>query len=107
MNAGIVGTGAISHKHAQAYANIGFRVAACTDINPASAQAFAAKYGGVAVAGVEEICRLPDVDFVDVCTFPDFRLQPLRLAAKFGKHVQVQKPMAISTAVAQEMIEEA
>ena len=26
LGAGIVGTGAISHKHAQAYANIGFRV---------------------------------------------------------------------------------
>ena len=105
MNAGIVGTGAISHKHAQAYANIGFRVAACTDINPASAQAFAAMYGGVAVASVEDICRLPDVDFVDVCTFPNFRLEPVRLAAKYGKHVQVQKPMATNVAVAQGMID--
>ena len=105
MKAGIVGTGAISHKHAQAYANIGFEVAACTDINPASAQAFAAKYGGVAVASVEEICRIPEVDFVDACTFPDFRLEPVRLAAKYGKAVQVQKPMAITTAVAREMIE--
>jgi predicted dehydrogenase len=105
MNAGIIGTGAISHKHAQAYANIGFKVAACTDINPASAKAFAEKYGGVAVAGVEEICSHPDVDFVDVCTFPDFRLQPLKLAAQNGKHVQVQKPMAISVAVCREMIE--
>src|SRR5580698_9591425 len=102
MNAGIVGTGAISHKHAQAYKNIGFRVAACTDINPASAEAFADMYGGVAVAGVEDMCRLADVDFIDVCTFPDFRLQPLRLAAQYGKAVQVQKPMAIHTAVAQE-----
>jgi len=105
MNAGIVGTGAISHKHAQAYNNIGFRVAACTDINPASAKAFAEKYGGVAVASVEDICRVPEVDFVDVCTFPDFRLEPVRLAAKYGKAVQVQKPMAVSTAVCREMIE--
>ena len=104
MNAGIVGTGAISHKHAQAYKNIGFSVVACTDINPASAQAFADKYGGVAVAGVEEICRRADVDFLDVCTFPDFRLEPVRLAAQYGKHVQVQKPMAVTVAVAREMI---
>jgi UDP-N-acetyl-2-amino-2-deoxyglucuronate dehydrogenase len=104
MNAGIVGTGAISHKHAQAYNNIGFRVAACTDINPASAQSFAEKYGCVAVATVEDICRRDDVDFVDVCTFPDFRLQPVRLAAQYGKHVQVQKPMAVNVAVATEMI---
>jgi predicted dehydrogenase len=105
MNAGIVGTGAISHKHAQAYNNIGFRVAACTDVDSARAEAFASKYGGVAVRTVEEICRLPEVDFVDVCTFPDFRLEPVRLAAQYGKHVQVQKPMAISTAVAREMID--
>ncbi len=105
MNAGIVGTGAISHKHAQAYKNIGFRVAACTDINPANAKAFAEKYGGVAVSSVEEICRIPEVDFVDACTFPDFRLEPVELAAKYKKHVQVQKPMAISTEVCRKMID--
>jgi UDP-N-acetyl-2-amino-2-deoxyglucuronate dehydrogenase len=105
MNAGIVGTGAIAQKHAQAYAGIGFRVAACTDTNPASARAFAAKYGGVPVASVEDICRLPEVDFVDVCTLPDFRLEPVRLAAKYGKHVQVEKPMATNVDVAQGMID--
>jgi predicted dehydrogenase len=104
MNAGIVGTGAISHKHAQAYRNIGFRIAACTDINPVNAKAFAEKYGGVAVAGVEEICQIPEVDFLDVCTFPDFRLQPVELAAKYGKHVQLQKPMGINTDACRKMI---
>src|SRR6185437_6081259 len=105
MNAGIVGTGAISHKHAQAYKNIGFRIAACTDINPANAKAFAEKHGGVAVASVEDICKIPEVDFVDVCTFPDFRLQPVELAARYKKHVQLQKPMAINTEVCRKMIE--
>src|SRR5690242_7417038 len=83
MNAGIVGTGAISHKHAQAYKNIGFKVAACFDINPANGKAFAEKYGGVAVSSVEELCKLPEVEFLDVCTFPDYRMQPLELAAKY------------------------
>jgi predicted dehydrogenase len=45
------------------------------------------------------------VDFVDVCTFPDFRLQPLRICASAGKHIQVQKPMAIDLATAREMID--
>ncbi|HVV44548.1 MAG TPA: Gfo/Idh/MocA family oxidoreductase [Bryobacteraceae bacterium] len=105
MNAGIVGTGAISHKHAQAYRNIGFKVAACFDINPANGKAFAEKYGGVAVSSVEELCKLPEVEFLDVCTFPDYRMQPLELAAKYRKHVQVQKPMAINTEVCRKMIE--
>jgi len=36
------------------------------------------------------------VDYVDVCTFPDFRLQPIALCAETGKHVQVQKPLSTS-----------
>ena len=34
MRVGIIGTGAVSHKHAQAYRNIGYELIACTDINP-------------------------------------------------------------------------
>ena len=55
----------------------------------------------------EEVCRHPDVDFVDVCTFPDFRLQPLEICAAHGKHIQVQKPMSISLDTARRMIETA
>jgi len=33
------------------------------------------------------------VDYVDVCTFPDFRLEPVEMCALAGKHVQVQKPI--------------
>ena len=44
---------------------------------------------------------------MDVCTFPDFRLQPLKICAETGKHVQVQKPIATNVATAREMIETA
>ena len=53
------------------------------------------------------MCRHPDVDVIDICTFPDFRLQPLELAAKHGKHVQVEKPIAIDTKTARAMIDTA
>ena len=53
----------------------------------------------------EEVCRHPDVDYVDVCTFPDFRLQPIRICAETGKHVQVQKPISTNLATAREMVE--
>jgi UDP-N-acetyl-2-amino-2-deoxyglucuronate dehydrogenase len=105
MRVGIIGTGAISHKHAQAYRNIGFRITVCTDINPASGQNFAAQHGGIFVPTFEEVCRHPDVDYVDVCTFPDFRLQPIRICAETGKHVQVQKPISTNLATAREMVE--
>lgn len=107
MRVGIIGTGAISHKHAQAYKNIGFEIVACTDINPENGQKFAAQHGGVFLPTYEEVCTHPDVDYVDVCTFPDFRLQPLKICAAHGKHIQVQKPISTDLATAREMVETA
>jgi UDP-N-acetyl-2-amino-2-deoxyglucuronate dehydrogenase len=105
MRVGMIGTGAISHKHAQAYANIGYELKVCTDINVESGRAFAAKYGCQFVPTYEEVCRHPQVDYVDVCTFPDFRLQPLEICAEAKKHVQVQKPMSTNLETARKMID--
>jgi UDP-N-acetyl-2-amino-2-deoxyglucuronate dehydrogenase len=107
MRVGIIGTGAISHKHAQAYANIGYELTACTDINAESGRAFADQYGCEFVPSYQELCRHPGVDYVDVCTFPDFRLQPLQICAETKKHVQVQKPIATNLETAYKMIDTA
>jgi predicted dehydrogenase len=107
MRVGMIGTGAISQKHALAYRNIGFRITACTDIHRESGERFAAQHGAEFVSSYEELCRRADVDYVDVCTFPDFRLPPVKACAASGKHVQVQKPIATDTAIAREMIDTA
>src|SRR6185437_10525754 len=107
MKVGMIGTGAISHKHAQAYKNIGFDLTVCTDINQAAGHKFATQYGCEFVPTYEEVCRHPRVDFVDVCTFPDFRLQPLEICAQTGKHIQVQKPISTNLETACRMVETA
>lgn len=105
MKVGMIGTGAISHKHAQAYKNIGFELTVCTDINAEAGRKFAAEYGAEFVPTYEEVCRHAAVDYVDVCTFPDFRLQPLAICAKSGKHVQVQKPISTNVSTALQMVD--
>lgn len=100
----MIGTGAISHKHAQVYKNIGFELTVCTDIFEAAGRKFADQYGAEFVPTYEEVCRHPKVDFVDVCTFPDFRLQPLEICAQNKKHIQVQKPIATNVETARQMI---
>lgn len=107
MRVGIIGTGAISHKHAQVYANIGYELVVCTDINAESGREFADRHGCQFVPSYEEVCRHPRVDYVDVCTFPDFRLQPLQICAETKKHVQVQKPIATNLETARQMIDTA
>ena len=104
MNVGIIGTGAIARKHAQAYRNIGFRVVACTNTTPERGQQFAAETGAEFVTTDDELCRRADIDFVDVCTFPAYRLRAVELCATRGKHVLVQKPMAVDLETAERMI---
>lgn len=101
----MIGTGAISHKHAEAYRNIGYELTVCTDVYEPAGRKFADQYGTEFVKTYEEVCRHPKVDYVDVCTFPDFRLQPVQACAESKKHVQVQKPIAINTDVARAMID--
>src|SRR5690242_9058742 len=107
MRVGMIGTGAISEKHAQVYKNIGYELTVCTDINETGGRRFAERHGAEFVRSYEEVCRHPRVDYVDVCTFPDFRLQPIEICAQAGKHVQVQKPIATTLEIARRMIETA
>lgn len=107
MRAGLIGTGAIANLHARAYKNIGFELVACTDVYEPGGRAFAERNGCEFVATAAELCAHPKIDFVDVCTFPDYRLEPVEMCAAAKKHVQVQKPMAIELATARKMIEAA
>src|SRR4051812_14989437 len=105
MRVGMIGTGAISQMHARAYKNIGFEVTVCTDIFEEGGRKFADQHGAEFVRTYEEVCRHPRVDYVDVCTFPDFRLQPIEICAETKKHVQVQKPISTTLENARQMIE--
>ncbi|MGP8269569.1 MAG: Gfo/Idh/MocA family protein [Terracidiphilus sp.] len=104
MRVGMIGTGAIAGKHAQAYKNIGYRVTVCTDLNAERGRKFAKIYGAEFVSSAELLCGHPEVDFVDVCTLPNYRLPAVELCASNGKHVLVQKPMAIELETAERMI---
>jgi len=107
MRVGIIGTGAIAWKHAQAYRNIGYQVTVCTDRTAEKGRKFADETGAEYVATPEGLCAHPLVDFADVCTFPAYRLAAVELCARHGKHVLVQKPMAIDLEIAAKMIETA
>src|SRR5579863_3459826 len=107
MRVGIIGTGAISQMHARVYKKIGYELTVCTDISEPYGRKFAEQHGAEFVSTYEEVCRHPKVDYVDVCTFPDFRLQPIEICAQTGKHVQVQKPISTSVETARAMIETA
>jgi UDP-N-acetyl-2-amino-2-deoxyglucuronate dehydrogenase len=105
MRVGLLGTGAIANKHAQAYQNIGFELAACSNKTESRGREFASRWGAEFVPDYRELCRFPGLDFIDVCTFPDFHLEPIEECAAIGRPVQVQKPIATNLETARRMID--
>lgn len=105
MRVGLVGTGAISHKHGDSYREIGYRLVGCSNRSPQKGEAFAAKYGCEFFSGYETLCRRDDIDYIDICTFPNSHLDICKAAVANGKHVLLQKPMALTLDACRQMIE--
>ena len=70
-------------------------VAAASPGADARAQ-FKQDFGGPAYATVDELCRDPDVDAIYIATPHQFHAEHVVAAANNGKHVLVEKPMALT-----------
>jgi predicted dehydrogenase len=105
MRVGIIGTGAIAQMHARAYKNIGWTVRACTNVTQETGRKFASTHGAQFFERYQDVCGHAEVDFVDVCTFPAFRLEVVEACASQRKPVQVQKPIAADLATARRMLD--
>ena len=78
------------------------------DVVPATLERFKARYPTTKTyLSAEELCKDPNVEAVWVSTPNRFHTEHTILAANHGKHVVVEKPMAISLADAERMVEAA
>jgi predicted dehydrogenase len=103
MRVGIIGTGTMGEVHAAAWRSIGAELAGCSSSNSAQAEAFARRYKIRSFRDHSEL--LNNVDIVDICT-PTATHKPLVLAAaKAGKHLICEKPIALTVEDAQAMID--
>lgn len=106
MRFGIIGCGRIAPKHAESIVAMpeAELVAVC-DILPEKAQAFADKYGAKPYTDYQEMLKRDDLDIVTVAT-PSNLHSPIGIAvAQAGKHVIVEKPMAMTSKSADALIE--
>ena len=95
---GIIGCGVISSWHAQAIAaSTGGYLVGAVDIKPESRDAFCLKYGIHPFETVEDMLDSPDIDIVCICTPSGFHARNALAAIKAGKHVLIEKPMALNT----------
>ncbi|HUO03707.1 MAG TPA: Gfo/Idh/MocA family oxidoreductase [Candidatus Binataceae bacterium] len=110
INAGIIGAGLMGHTHSMMIRQIAdrtsgsVRVSTVADANFKSAEALAAKWPGAkAVANADEILADPAIDAVWICTPTAQHREVCIGAARAGKHVFCEKPLAMSAADAAEM----
>lgn len=102
---GIIGCGRIALKHAESIVALpeAELVGVC-DIVPERARAFAEKYGAKPYVDYIEMLKNPEIDVITVATPSDLHAPIGIAAAKAGKHVMVEKPMAMTLKSADELI---
>jgi phthalate 4,5-cis-dihydrodiol dehydrogenase len=77
---------------------------AASDPRPEARERFASDFGAKAYEDAEALCADPQVQAVYVASPHQFHVDHVKLAAVHGKHVLVEKPMALTLDEAQEMI---
>lgn len=108
LKVGIIGAGCISPSHVNGYRNAGAEVVAICDIDPVALQRAEANFRiPVLVDSAEKIYAMDELDAVSVCT-PNYLHSEMAIALlKSGKHVLSEKPMAVTVAQAQAMVDTA
>ena len=80
------------------------RIVAGADPRPEARQLFADDFDARAYATVEDLCADAEVEAVYISTPHHLHAEQARMAASRGKHILVEKPMALSTSECLSMI---
>ena len=95
LKLGAVGLGRAFSLMAPAFRDPRIELSAAADPRPEALQQFSKDFGGRGCRSLEELCRT-DVEAIYIATPHQFHAAQACLAAAAGKHVLVEKPMALS-----------
>ncbi|MDD5237766.1 MAG: Gfo/Idh/MocA family oxidoreductase [Candidatus Omnitrophica bacterium] len=102
---GIIGCGRISKIHTSVISGLqGAKMGAVCDIVEERARSYADKFKCEFYNNYKELINSKSIDIVNICTPTHLHAQMSIAAAKCGKHVIVEKPIALSLADADKMI---
>jgi predicted dehydrogenase len=108
LSVGVIGYGYWGPNLVRNFAEVpGSRVVSVSDFNPARLAAAQARYPGIKTTDVRELINDPAVDAVVVATPVSTHFELALAALEAGKHVLVEKPLAVNSAQGRRLIEEA
>src|SRR5580704_3505121 len=102
MRVGIAGTGTMGEVHAAAWRNTDAELIGCISTHSDQAETLARRYQIRAFSDYAKL--LNEVEIVDICTPTPLHKPMVLPAAKAGKHVICEKPVALTPEDAQTMI---
>jgi UDP-N-acetylglucosamine 3-dehydrogenase len=106
LRVGLIGTGRAGKNHVAAYQKLeDAQLLMVADASAEAARQVAAQSGAQVAASPEDIFRSPDVDVVDICVPTSLHREYVTSAAKAGKHVICEKPIALAVEDGQAMID--
>ena len=92
---GVIGTGMWGRAHAEVYATNPYsRLIAVCDLQGDRAEEVATLHGAKAYTDIESFLANPDIQAVGIATPDTMHREPAVLAAKAGKHILLEKPLA-------------
>ncbi|HEX4840611.1 MAG TPA: Gfo/Idh/MocA family oxidoreductase, partial [bacterium] len=103
MRVAIIGTGVMGKVHAEAWSQTDARVAAFVGKKGTEGETLADAYGVRFATTLEAVAH--DIDVVDICTPTHLHLEFCLRAAAVSKHVICEKPLALTVAEGQRMIQ--
>ena len=98
-NVGIIGYGWVATAHIAAInATPHARVTAVCSSRPLDAAQVSAQHGSPikCYSSVEEMLKDPDIHAVSICSYPQDHAKHAVAAAKAGKHLIIEKPLALN-----------
>jgi predicted dehydrogenase len=105
MRIGIIGAGSAASFHAAAFSGDSrIEMAGVADVAPELCERFATRFGIPRTYKPEDLVSAPDVEIVDICTPTDTHRYYTELAARAGKHVFCEKPIALTMEDALSMV---
>jgi len=108
LRVGVIGVGTFGSLHARVYAELdSAELVAVADIQQERTQNLVSQYGVRGYADYNELLEKEDLDIVSVCTSDELHLAPVLAAAAAGKHILVEKPLAVNVPDCDTMIQAA
>jgi phthalate 4,5-cis-dihydrodiol dehydrogenase len=105
---GLIGAGFIGEGHAEAIAGVeGLELVASSRTDPRALAAFTSRFGGAGYLNYRQVLERADIDAVCIALPHHLHLEAVEHAAQAGKAILLEKPMALTLAQCDRILEAA